>query len=210
MRRRQEHFHRRDRAAVLCVAAGQGAASRIPNWRSSTNDPQPLAGFRRTAGGLVQDADARAPGARCWKAATPASRRCWIGTRRRAIRTTRRGRPSSSSMAWCSRRPRRASAGPPARRHRGRPRSRRRYCGPGACRPGWQPRLAADSPRHQPGFPPPAYEQPAIPAVTRTTSSRSSPRACPGSRPCPSSWRAGHALALGAGDRRRAVGAAAP
>jgi alpha-methylacyl-CoA racemase len=51
-------------------------------------------------------------GACCSKAAMPASRPCSTGTRRPSIRTTWRAAPSRMSAAWCSPRPRRASAAP--------------------------------------------------------------------------------------------------
>ena len=51
---------------------------------------------------------------RCWKAATPACRQCWIWTKRRAMRITSRGRPLLNWVASPSRRQRRALTTPVA------------------------------------------------------------------------------------------------
>ena len=60
-----------------------------------------------------RDFSGRGPGtngARCWRGRTPASRRFSPWRRRRTIRTMSPAAPSSKSMAWCNRGPRRASA----------------------------------------------------------------------------------------------------
>ena len=54
-------------------------------------------------------------GARCSRAPTPASRRCWIPARHRIIRTSRSGGRSRRSAAWSSPRPRHGSAAPSPR-----------------------------------------------------------------------------------------------
>ena len=83
-------------------------------------------GRRRRRASRNASAPARAmSGARCWRGATPASRRCCRWMRRRCIRTTARAMRSSNWMACRSPRRHRASAAPRlTRRRRPNPRAR--------------------------------------------------------------------------------------